>query len=378
MFKLKDALSAVANKPEFSVKDRGGYTVIDYNLNTKTTFVGKDDAETTVLLNLRGTTFDNETGDIIRLGYHKFFNFGEFPEVDKALDFSERHEIKVKLDGSCIFPIYSETCGFELGTRAGVTDVSKMATAWMKADPQRYLDYKEFIYFCRKEKATPIFEYCSRENRVVIDHPVSSMILTGVRMLADGRYLDYAALISIHHMFNMPIVKMTGVTTKEKFAGLRELVGDLVNDEGIVIQFANGHMLKIKSADYCLKHKALDSLKFEKDVLQLALEGKIDDVLPLLDDDTKTRVQVHVATFMTMFYETHRKIMNEFFTHSHIESQKEFALAIQHSDYKSFLFSFRVGKKDLDSLLTDYCIKQCGTQEKTKEMKKFLDFDLQY
>lgn len=378
MFNLTQALAAIANKPEFSVKDRGEYIVIDYNMNSKETFVGNDDAETKILLNLRGTAFDKESGKITRLGYHKFFNYGEFPEVDKKLDFNEPHEIKQKLDGSCIFPIFIGRNNYELGTRAGVTDISVMATRWVGENEKRFGLYNDFICFCSIVDVTPIFEFCSRANRVVIDHPETFLILTGVRRISDGFYLSYRELTSISMEFGIPIVACVGETTDEAFSTMRQSVSNLVNDEGVVIQFADGHMVKIKSDDYCLKHKALDSLKFEKDVLLLALEGKIDDVLPLLDEATRMRVGVHVATFMTMFYETHRKIMRDFFEYSHIEEQKEFALAIQNSPYKSFLFSYRTGKVDMEKLLMDFCKKQCSTQEKTRQLKKFLEFTVEY
>jgi tRNA splicing ligase len=130
MFTLTEALEAIKNKPEFSVKDKGSYTVIDYNLKQKDTFVGLTEEDSEILLNLRGTAFDNETGNIIRLGYKTFFNYGEFPEIDSCLDFSEEHEITQKIDGSCIFPIYSKQ-GILLGTRAGVTDVSKLADDYL-------------------------------------------------------------------------------------------------------------------------------------------------------------------------------------------------------------------------------------------------------
>jgi RNA ligase len=188
MFTLPQALESIKDKTEFSVKDKGSYTVIDYNLNTKTTFVGRDEKETKILLNLRGTAFDNETGKIIRLGYHKFFNYGEFPESDKLLDFSEEHEITQKIDGSCIFPLYSKQ-GILLGTRAGVTDVSKLADDYLETSGLKDT-YFGFISYCEDIDVTPIFEFCSRANRVVIDYPEPMLVLTGLRCLDNGKYFS--------------------------------------------------------------------------------------------------------------------------------------------------------------------------------------------
>ena len=378
MFSLSEAMAAIEQKTEFSVKDRGDYIIIDYNISFKDTFLGRTDQETNILLNLRGTAFDKLSGKIIRLGWAKFHNWGEFPESDKKLDFSKVHYITEKLDGSCIFPLYTGTSGFELGTRAGVTDVSMMATKWMLNNSEKCRKYSSFINNCRTEGMVPIFEYCSRENRVVIDFPVTQMILTGIRDIETGSYLSHGMLMNISESYGIPLVSLYHPTTNERFFAVRESVSELVGDEGIVIQFANGHMIKIKSDDYCLKHKALDSLKFEKDVLLLALEGKIDDVLPLLDDATKKRVQGHTDAFLAAYLATTKLITDAYESVRNIESQKDFALEIQDSKFKSFMFAFRGKKVSFEESLMDHCKRSCGTQEKSRDMKELLSFSEVY
>ena len=68
MFTLQDAIKAIEEKTEFSVKDKCDYVVIDYHIDFGDTFTGRTEEETTILLNLRGTAFDKITGKIIRLG----------------------------------------------------------------------------------------------------------------------------------------------------------------------------------------------------------------------------------------------------------------------------------------------------------------------
>lgn len=377
MFSLKQATAAIASKPEFTVRDRGEYVVIDYNVSFKETFVGVTDEETKILMNLRGTAFDKNTGNIIRLGYHKFFNYGEFPETDKTLDFSQDHLITVKLDGSCIFPLYTGTSGFELGTRAGVTDVSKMATDWMESDLLRLDSYGRFIKACRMLGITPIFEFCSRKNRVVLDYPEDMLVLTGMRFIRSGEYLSRKLVRDFGLRAFIPVVECIVEDLSNDFDGFHQYIKTLKNEEGVVISFPNGHMLKMKGDEYCLKHKALDSLRYEKDVILLSLEGLIDDVLPILDTVTKDRVEVHLITFWTMFYETARKIEQAYDFYRYEKTQKAFAEEVAGDKYKSFLFSLRAGKNVVD-LLKDYCKKQCGTQQKTIDMKKFLNFDVVY
>ena len=378
MFTLSQALEAIKNKPEFSVKERGSYTVIDYVLNNKETFVGSNEEETLILLNLRGTAFDNESGRIIRLGFEKFFNFGEFPESDKQLNFDDDHLITQKLDGSCIFPIYANEGTF-FGTRAGVTDISKMAEDFALSTDIYYCD---FIHACMTiYNATPIFEFCSRKNRVVLDYPEDMLVLTGIRYIDTGVYFDYRAMSVFASSYDIPVVKRIDSILQNSFNSFKESVSGLVDDEGVVIRFESGicagAMVKMKATAYCLQHKALDQLKFAKDVLLLSLNGLLDDVLPLLAVDNFNRVSMFVDEFASAVSAKDIDIQNEYFKYEDIESQKDFALAIANHPYKQFMFGIRAGKNCFD-MLVNYCKVNCGTQAKCDDLQKFLGMTVKY
>lgn len=374
MFTLTEALEAIKNKPEFSAKDKGSYTVIDYNLNTKDTFLGDTDFNTKILLNLRGTAFDNDSGEIIRLGYHKFFNYGEFPEIDKVLNFTYDHVITKKLDGSCIFPMYTNE-GIFLGTRAGVTDVSKLADKYLE-DSGNKDKYFGFITYCQVLDITPIFEYCSRENRVVLDYPEPMLVLTGLRCIDTGMYISRKSTEVISEKFGIPLVESYSFLDKDLVEYVEE-ISKLENDEGVVIRYSDGgYMLKIKATDYVLKHRALDQLRFEKDVILLHLNGLMDDVYPILDTTIKNKIEAYLGVFSRCYKQTLTNILYEFKKFEHLASdRKEFALAIKDNRYKQFLFKLCTDINfDVPSMLTDYCKKQCSTQASSKELKLFLNF----
>lgn len=378
MFTLSQALEAIKNKPEFSVKERDGYTVVDYNLNSRETFLGKDEEESMILLNLRGTAFDNETGVIIRLGFEKFFNHGEFPESDAKLDFDQEHLITQKIDGSCIFPLYTRSGTF-LGTRAGVTDISKMAEDFAL---QSNINYSDFIYECMNVfNATPIFEFCSRKNRVVLDYPEDMLVLTGIRYIWSGAYFTYESMCTVAKSYGVPVVKKINSIVQKEFGSFKESVSGLIDDEGVVIRFESGnnagHMIKMKAAAYCMQHKALDQLKFAKDVLLLSLNGLLDDVLPLLGVDTFNKVTSFEDDFASTIWVKEIDILNEYSEYADIESQKEFALAIVNNPYKQFLFGIRNGKNCFD-MLVQYCKVNCVTQAKCDELQKFLGMTVKY
>lgn len=381
MFTLDQALSVIKDKPEFSVKDRGSYTVIDYNLNNRETFVGKDLEETKILLNLRGTAFNNESREIIRLGYQKFFNHGEFPETDAQLNFDHAHVITQKLDGSCIFPIFAKE-GWVLGTRAGVTDVSQFATDFIESLPSSH--YENFIDMCKESGATPIFEFCSRKNRVVLDYPDDMLVLTGIRFISSGDYVNYEVLCETADKNFIPVVSRIEDILHSEFDSFKTIITDMKDDEGVVIRFEDGyfkhHMIKLKAADYVLKHKAMDGLRFEKDVLLMSLNGLLDDVYPLLDDKTRERVQTHVDAFIFRVLETSVAIVTEFLKFEHlVGDRKSFAVAVKDNKYKQFLFKLCTDKNfNTHLMLREHCKNGCRTQASTIELKEFLGFTNEY
>jgi len=377
MFTLSQALEAIKDKPEFSVKDKGSYTVIDYNLNTRDTFIGSNVDETTILHNLRGTAFDNETGEIIRLGYHKFFNYGEFPELDNGLNFNDAHVITRKLDGSCIFPIYARE-GILLGTRAGVTDISQLAADFAI----QTTNYVDLIAWCaRAFHATPIFEFCSRKNRVVLDYPEDQLVLTGVRYIDTGVYMSHKNVVLLGKEYNVPVVAQFSSTDSNHFANLRSEIATLINDEGIVIRFESGmmasHMLKIKADDYVLKHKTLDGLKFAKDVALLSLNSSLDDIYPILDESTAARVRNFSEDLQSSLTRFIHSLLIEFESMKHIQSRKEFAEVAKNSKYVKFLFGMLDGKS-AEKLVIDFAKKQCGTQADCADLQKYIGMTVTY
>lgn len=377
MFTLAQAIEAVANKSEFSVKDRGEYVVIDYNLNNKETFVGKNQEETNILLNLRGTAFDKQTGNIIRLGYKKFFNYGEFPEQDKQISWDDKHVITQKLDGSLIFPIYAEF-GTVLGTRAGVTDISLMVDQWLNESNKTVKDeYNEFIEECRIAKYTPLFEFCSRKNKIVLDYPETQLVLTGIRDMETGNMITQDIVGYFGKIYDIPVVKVHTSISNNSFSTFHQDVQNMQNDEGVVVLFNNGHMLKIKSTDYCLKHKAIDGLKFEKDLFLITLLGELDDVLPLLSPEFANRINQHSDAFLNHILRCSNKLKDEYSKVSSIVDQKEFAQAINGNKFQSMLFMRRKGMSVYEIVLK-YAIKQCSTQEKARLLKEFIGFTAEY
>lgn len=362
MFTFAQAQEAVKNKPEFGVYERPWGHVIDYNLTTYTTFVGDTPEHTNILRNLRGTCFDH-SGKIISLAFHKFENLGQSEDyMPEKFDFSAPHRIEQKLDGSMIRPIMVNG-KLRLATRAGVTDVAMMAEEFLVTMEVRKRDaYIQFMEQAIGFDATPIFEFCSRQNRVVIDHPESKLVLLDLRHNKSGNYFKF--------IDPDPLIERVQVVANEhsdinKFA---EYIKTLKDDEGVVVKFTDGRYVKIKADEYCLRHRTLDGLRFEKDVLKMVLTGILDDVLPLVDEGTKARLNaysdsVHSHLLSHKFYLT-----GEF--HGHMEvagkDKKKFAESVKNSKFRAGLFKMFDGK---EYKLSDVVLSKCGSSTDVESVR---------
>lgn len=370
MFTLKQALEAIKNKPEFSVKERDGFTVIDYVLTMKDTFEGETPEQTNILINLRGTIFDNATGEITRLMWHKFKNVGEGEDyAESTFDMSEPHVIEEKLDGSCIGFFRLSSGQIRAGTRAGITDVSVLAEnfLWFEMEREKSLKYIRSIENCINMGYTPIFEFCSRANRVVIDYPETKLVWTGLRHMKTGKYEPLHVLKTLGEEHKpMDFVKVVST----EYASMKELVELVQNstsgEEGVVIKFASGRMAKTKCADYVLKHRTLDGLRFEKDILKMVLTGVIDDVLPLVQPDIKARLVAYNESVLRRVQMAQDEMQNCFDNLKHISSKKNFAELVKQSPYRAGLFKMYDGK---EYSIKDYILTKCGSSTDVESVR---------
>lgn len=87
--------------------------------------------------------------------------------------------------------------------------------------------------------------------------------------------------------YTIPLVKNHGIITD--IYSFIEFVKTSSDIEGFVIRFNNGHMLKIKTEEYTLQHKALSQLVNEKDIWAIIIDDKLDDLLPLIAIEERER-----------------------------------------------------------------------------------------
>ncbi len=327
---IRDVLPHIEGRDEFRVMQKDWYTVINYAVAFEDTFSldsEKSHYNMTIRRECRGLIFDTATGQLISRPYHKFFNAGEKDETQlNKINLYEPHVVLEKLDGSMIRPIPTAD-GFHLATKAGITDVAMNAEVFIADKPH----YAQFINKCIQKGTTPIFEWCSRKNRIVIDYPEDQLILTAMRYVFEGSYVTYEVMKNYATAWGIPVVKAfawnTGGKIDEKIEEVVDHIRKWDDGEGVVIRFDDGHMVKIKADDYVLRHKSKDNISQEKNVLQTILDDSVDDLVPLLTPEDADRIQRFQKAFWASVEDVSYEMAQKFLSGNTVyPDKKDFAV----------------------------------------------------
>lgn len=288
---INDVLPIIQGRNEFMVSTREWGSVVNYVVNTGDTFPEVSSREDAILRECRGLLFYPD-GSIMSRRLHKFFNVNERTETSASnIDLSQSHVILEKLDGSMITPVYVDS-SIRWGTKMGLTDVSQQAESFVAEHKQ----YEEFAVVCRARGITPIFEWCSRRQRIVVDYPQEQLVLIAARNTITGEYVSYSNLQELGLKWNIPVVRAYAGTS----ANMQDLISETRNTEGMegwIIRFDSGHMLKIKGEWYLRIHKSKDALVSEKNVIEMLVNEKIDDVKPFMLEEDRKRIEAFESEF---------------------------------------------------------------------------------
>jgi len=272
----------------FYVSKKDGYTVVNYVVNTNDTFPpiieGQDNTTSMIRRECRGIIFYPD-GTIMSRPLHKFFNLGERVEVLPhniiGLDRAQAFE---KLDGSMVRPIFIGQ-GIHWGSKNGITHISEQVSKWLQESGKTAV-YEAFANECQMWGMTPIFEWCSRMNKVVIDYPQPDLIMIALRDTFTGRYCARKTMESIGRAFQIPVVRLFEESFESKMGSVKLSEGE----EGIVAVTPDQTFIKVKSDWYVKLHKAKEMVSREDVVARLVVEEKIDDVLPLLSPEDQLEI----------------------------------------------------------------------------------------
>lgn len=370
---LKQVEAAIRGRTEFKIYERDDFIVVNYHVNLIDTFPPVKTINSAIRRELRGIKFDRKTGGIIARPYHKFFNFNERPETQESeIDWNASFNILEKLDGSMVHPLMLQN-QVVLCTKAGPTDISAQAQDYAENVKS---DYMGFCQYMLNIETTPLFEWCSNQNRIVIDYPEDKLILTGMRYNKNGCYLPLHIMRLSASNYDIPVVK----TWEGTFDGVNDFVDSiqgLEGEEGYVARWPFGHMIKFKNIWYLQLHKTKELMTFEKDIWRLILGNKTDDAKAFLEQKDKDRLDAFTTDLLN-------EISNKADELKWIviaakdnlnESKKRFAIEIvngRKSIEKGPLFSIWDGK-DPKETIEDLIWKNCNSGTRLEDVRPLVN-----
>lgn len=370
-----DAHNARTGTKAFIEADNGDHTVFNYIVAFENSFPDPDtgdaalDRAYTILRECRGLIMSKATGKPLARRFHKFHNVNERPSTQAGLiDWSRPHRILQKLDGSMITPFFTDSGELRWGTKMGQTEVAGPVVAHVSDLPQ----YRNMAEWARDMDVTPIYEWCSRKQRIVIDYPEDRLILTAVRDNYTGTYWSYDELMKVSANFFVPLVEALPGSV-ENIQHFMEQVRDLKGEEGYIIRFDDGHMVKIKAEEYCRLHKTKEVLQLEKNVWELVLSETLDDAKAFMDEADRDRVDRFAEALHRGAEATGRKLVDIVAAAKAQfgDDRKAFAMDVvaqQPPIYKGMLFQVWMGQ-DATDVVKDVVRKNTGTITRVNEVR---------
>lgn len=313
--RIEDVLPAIEGRDEFIVAERDDFDVINYMVGMPDSFTidendlmdnyGEMIPKGVMRRECRGLIFNKE-GFIISRPFHKFFNVGERDETQiNMLDLSTEHVIMEKMDGSMIRPLFLGG-KLRLGTKMGITDVGNQAeqclqvmsgvspAEWDMAQLGHVENaYRQWFIVIMQQHITPLFEFVSPQNRIVLKYDKSELVLLALRNNVTGEYYDIEEMRGMDFFNVVPTYGSVVGNFGEYIERQRKAEGR----EGDIIMWPNGHMVKIKNEWYVKIHKVKDMIRTDRHILALVLDNNIDDVLPHLDAEDLEYIRDFEASF---------------------------------------------------------------------------------
>jgi T4 RnlA family RNA ligase len=277
---LHDALLALAKRNKaFYYKDATldgiKYRVFNYRVASWTDFQEPGGLE------CRGIMFD-VTGAPARLVCRpmaKFFNLGENPSTT-GLDLTKVDAIEDKADGSLI-STFMHKGELRLKSKGSVCSGQvRDATAWLEKHPALH----EALASMDRDGWTVNAEWCSMDNRILLEYPEEHLKILNARNRETGSYLDRPGLVAAFGDYVIPQVLTPDPASF--VAGVHAMQDDI---EGYVARIGD-LWFKIKTDKYVSIHHAR-SMHGDK-LIAAVVDGGADDLLAMCHREPKAIARI--------------------------------------------------------------------------------------
>lgn len=251
---------------------------------------------------LRGISFVfNEDGSLYNryLMLNKFWNINEIEE--NKLENLRKLKIKnitTKYDGSLIRFIKLPNNKVIAKTIAGF---SNLQTSSSNEIYNNNLYLKNIVDKSINDNVALLFEYVSSNNKIVIDYNINKLILIKARNNITGEYYNLKDIIQKYDIKETNYLNITKEKNVDNIDNLIEIVKFLENEEGVVIQFEDDRLVKLKSDWYNIRHRLLDNDEQENDVISLILNDVNKDYLKYINNSEKIKKISEIETIINKY-----------------------------------------------------------------------------
>lgn len=274
----------------------------------------------------RGLVVDMKNQAVLAHGFDKFFNLGQMPETSyDTLKDQKDFEISEKLDGSCLVSFINPyDKGIYLTTTGSFdSEHGQVGTGLLRnhANYQMICDYAE--------AGTLIFELINSRFRIVIDYKKKNypegLYLIGYRGM-NGRLFTYEQIAILATQLGLPCPKTYKYPS---LCNLTHKMKDLPMDqEGFVIRYADGLMVKIKGESYLRAHRFVSQLS-DKNILQALIDGVEKEMGEVCPDEFRPEILEKIAYFKSRKLDLLNQCYKYFAEAPKENGRKEFALWVQ-------------------------------------------------
>jgi hypothetical protein len=312
---------------------------------------------------LQGLASDNWQDVILGDCYYlartmkRFYNHGEFYAA--KLDFScPNLRVMDKLDGT-MTALYFDNVkdSWFVATRS----VSEANLPFDQLTNMTFSDlfwqgYENTISPCRDtsildKRFTYIFETTSALNKIVVSYDKPEVTLLALVENLTGREVDVYSQEGLNLLSIAPRPKMHTLSSIDDIISF--INSQPPNQcEGVVLCDGNFNRLKVKSAAYVLAHRAKDMLDTSPSAALLSvLDGTIDDILPLLENELRIRFE-KIRNAVSLYFSHLDGVFHEVLNKTN--SRKEFAIYItKTSEWTAPLFAMlKMHEEDKSIMVT--------------------------
>jgi T4 RnlA family RNA ligase len=190
-----------------------------------------------------------------------------------------------KLDGSLVSPVLLND-KISYTTMLGITPHSEKIHNFIWNN--KTVDYDRFCKHCLSLGLSPLFEYMSPKEIIVIRYELESLVLLSIRNTHTGKYMAFEQVTSLANEFGIPVVKAWTDAPRDGNV-LVEQIKSKENVEGYVVCFDDGDFYKCKTEWY-IRHHGINTRKLKETQLWNAiLSDEIDDLISMITFDEVVR-----------------------------------------------------------------------------------------